>query len=61
MAERYGCDVEALFFDVPLAVCLERNRKRARVVPEEALRAMAAKLRPPKLDEGFSRITVVTA
>lgn len=59
IAQSYGCEAEALFFDVPLEVCLERNRGRARVVPEEAVRAMAAKLVPPDLDEGFSRVTVV--
>jgi predicted kinase len=55
----YGCDVEAVFFDVPLEVCCERNRARNRVVPEEAMRTMAAKLKPPEMEEGFSRITVV--
>jgi predicted kinase len=59
IAQSYGCEAEALFFDVPLEVCLERNRGRARVVPEEAVRAMAAKLVPPSVDEGFSRVTVV--
>jgi|SRR5579872_7427226 len=59
IAQSYGCVAEALFFDVPLEVCLDRNRGRARVVPEEAVRTMAAKLVPPSVDEGFSRITVV--
>jgi len=59
IARRYGCAIEALYFDVPLDVCLARNRGRTRVVPEEALRAMAAKLVPPSVDEGFSRVTVV--
>jgi predicted kinase len=59
IAQKYGCRIEALFFDVPLEVCLERNRDRARVVPEEAMRSMAAKLVPPSVDEGFSRVTVV--
>ena len=59
IAERYGCAIEALYFDVPLDVCLERNRGRSRVVPEEAVRAMAAKLVPPSVEEGFSRVTVV--
>jgi predicted kinase len=59
IAQRYGCDVEALYFDVPLEVCLARNRGRSRVVPEEAVRAMAEKLVPPKVEEGFSRVTVV--
>lgn len=52
----YGCEIEAVFFDVPLEVCLERNRSRGRAVPEEALRLMSAKLRIPLADEGFHRI-----
>ena len=59
IAERYGCAVEALYFDVPLDVCLARNRERSRVVPEEAVRAMAAKLVPPSVEEGFNTVTVV--
>lgn len=59
MAQAHGCQIEALFFDVPLEVCLERNRARERMVPEEAMRAMAAKLVPPRVAEGFSRVTVV--
>ena len=59
IARRYGSQVEALFFDVPLEVCMDRNRARSRVVPEEAMRAMAAKLVPPAVEEGFSRVTVV--
>ena len=55
----YGCEVEALYFDVPLGVCRERNRRRERVVPDDALERMAAKLIPPTVDEGFSRITVI--
>ena len=59
IANRYGCAIEALYFDVPLDVCLARNRGRSRVVPEEAVRAMAAKLVPPSAEEGFSIVTVV--
>ncbi|HLN03733.1 MAG TPA: AAA family ATPase [Bryobacteraceae bacterium] len=59
IAQKYGCQIEAMFFDVPLEVCLARNRTRTRVVPEEAMRVMAAKLVPPSVDEGFSRVTVV--
>ena len=55
----YGCSVEAVFFDVPIEVCRERNRRRERVVPEDVLERMAAKLVPPTLEEGFSAITVV--
>jgi predicted kinase len=60
IARWYGCDAEAVFFDVPLAICMERNRARDRIVPEEAMHTLAAKLKPPELTEGFSRITVVT-
>ena len=56
----YGCEMEAVFFDVPYEVCLERNRSRGRAVPEEALRTMSAKLRIPSADEGFHRITRVS-
>jgi predicted kinase len=55
----WGCDVEAVFFDVPLEVCLERNAGRPRVVPGEALAKMAAKLAPPSVEEGFTRVTVL--
>ncbi|MBZ5617825.1 MAG: ATP-binding protein [Acidobacteriia bacterium] len=56
----YGCEVEAVFFDLPLEVCRERNAQRGRVVPDDALARMAAKLVPPSASEGFSRIAVLT-
>jgi predicted kinase len=59
MGELYGAGVEAVFFDVPLAVCLERNRGRDRVVPADVVERMAAKLRAPTLEEGFDKVTVV--
>jgi predicted kinase len=59
LGQLYDCPVEALFFDVPLKVCLERNRRRERVVPADVMDRMAAKLVPPTLEEGFSAITVV--
>jgi len=59
LAKDYGYEVQAVFFDVPLDVCLERNRKRERVVSEDVMRRMAAKQKPPTFEEGFSKITVV--
>ena len=59
IAQWFGCEVEAVYFDVPLAVCRERNLRRDRVVPDDALERMAAKLVAPDAAEGFSRITVV--
>ena len=59
IARAYGCEIEARFFDVPVEVCQERNRRRQRVVPAEAIEAMRARLEPPSFEEGFSRISVV--
>jgi len=59
LGQLYGCDVEAVFFDVPLEVCIARNRLRGRVVPREAIEAMARKLAPPSKSEGFARVTTL--
>jgi predicted kinase len=59
IGQLYGCVVEALFFDVPLEVCRRRNQGRSRIVPEEAMEKMAAKLVPPTVEEGFSTVTVI--
>ncbi len=59
LAKDYGYEVQAVFFDVPLEVCLERNRRRDRVVDEDVMRRMAAKLKLPTFEEGFSKVTVV--
>lgn len=59
LAKAYGCDVEAIFFDVPIEICQERNSRRDRVVPAEAIQTMLAKLVPPTLEEGFSKVTVM--
>jgi predicted kinase len=59
MAREFGYDVHAVFFDVPLEVCMERNLRRQRVVPEDVMQRMAAKLRPPTFEEGFAKIIVV--
>jgi predicted kinase len=60
IARARGCQIDAVFFDLPLAVCQERNARRSRVVPCEALEKMAAKLVPPSTAEGFSEVKVVT-
>ena len=58
-AKQRGCLLEAIFFDVPLDVCLARNRARERQVPEDVMRRMAAGLEPPTPEEGFARITLI--
>ena len=59
LAKDYNYEVHAVFFDVPLEVCIERHQRRDRVVPEDVMRRMAAKLKPPSFQEGFAKITVV--
>jgi predicted kinase len=59
MAKSFGYEVQAVFFDVPLEVCLDRNRQRDRSVSEDIMRKMAEKLKPPAFEEGFAKITVV--
>ena len=59
LAKDYNYEVHAVFFDVPLEVCLERHQRRDRVVPEDVMRRMAAKLKAPAFEEGFAKITVV--
>jgi predicted kinase len=54
-----GCEMEAIYFDVPLEICKARNAARNRNVPEHILDLMAAKLVPPSIEEGFSKVEVV--
>lgn len=61
LAAKFGAKVEAVHFDVPVEIALERNRKRDRVVPDEVIRAMAAHLQPPTLEEGFAKILTIGA
>ena len=54
----FECKMEAVFFDVPLHECIRRNRERERIVPDEVIRKMAARLVKPSAREGFSRVHV---
>jgi len=57
LAKDFGYEVQAVFFDVPVEVCLERNQRRERVVSDDVMRSIAEKLKAPTFDEGFSKIT----
>jgi predicted kinase len=59
IGKSYDCETEAVYFDTPLDICRQRNTARERVVPEEVLVRMAAKLVPPAEEEGFDKITVI--
>lgn len=60
IAELYGCEIEAIYFNTPFEICLERNLNRKRVVPEAAMHLLAGRLRPPTVEEGFSKVVVVS-
>lgn len=59
LAILYDCDVESVFFDVPVEECRRRNRGRHRIVPDDVIAKMAQRLAPPAIEEGFTRITIV--
>jgi predicted kinase len=59
MAKSFGYEAQAVFFDVPLEVCMQRNSRRERTVSDDVMRKMAERLRPPSFKEGFSKITMV--
>jgi predicted kinase len=59
LADLWGAEIEAVFFDVPMAECIRRNRARGRVVPEDVIQKMAGRLVAPDLEEGFSSVSVI--
>ncbi len=59
MSRSFGYDVHAVFFNVPIEVCLARNARRERKIDTEVITRMAERLRPPSFKEGFSKIVVV--
>jgi Predicted kinase len=63
IARRFRFNTVALVFNIPLEVCLARNRARTRVVPEDALRAqydlLINTLRAIK-QEGFDYVYVLS-
>ena len=56
MARDHNCRIEAVWFDIPLAVCKARNAGRARVVPAMAMDLLAARFIPPSTSEGFDHV-----
>ena len=59
IARKYGCRIEAVFFDVPPEVCKQRNVNRDRTVPDWVIDLMAARLVAPSRAEGFHSVRVV--
>jgi predicted kinase len=53
--------IQGIWVNPGLAVCLARNRARARQVPEAVIERMARRLNelPPALADGFDQLTMV--
>jgi len=50
-----------VFLDVPARRCLEQNRLRDDPVPEMVISNLAAAVDPPRQDEGFQEVLILTA
>lgn len=59
IAHQFGAEVDALWFDVPVEICKERNRQRERVVPDAAMDYLAGRLEAPTVEEGLSKVVKV--
>ena len=60
IAKGTGFKTEAVFFDVDVEICIERNASRTREpVPETTIRRMQSALVPPTIEEGFDLIKVI--
>ncbi len=61
IAQKFKVPVEAVYFRIPLELALDRNRQRARVVPEDVIRSMIERQQPPTLEEGFTAIRTISS
>lgn len=59
IARRRNIWIEALIMRTPLEICLERNSKRERVVPREAIERMVGRFEYPLYSEGFNKISAI--
>lgn len=61
IGRRFGATIRAIFFETSIADAFERNAVRTggAFVPEVAIRATAARMERPTLDEGFDEVAVV--
>ena len=55
------CNINCVCIMTPYGVCLERNKSRKRVVPEEIIRKMLLNWQPPCQKEGFNKIDILLA
>ena len=53
------CTKKCVAFDVPVQVCMERNKKRDRQVPESVFEKMQTYFSLPSSDEGWDEIETI--
>lgn len=56
IAKKWGANVTCYYFDVPLEKCIERNKLRSRIVPDDIIIKFQDKLQIPSIYEGFDEI-----
>ena len=61
VAKKFDARAEAVFFNVPLALALERNRLRERQVPEDVIRQMHKLMQVPTMAEGFDDVKTISS
>ena len=54
-----GRNAKAVFFKVPLQICLIRNAARKRQVPDYAIKRMRKMMEAPSKEEGFTSIRYI--
>jgi predicted kinase len=61
LAKMSNYKIIAIYWDIPLQTCLERNKSRARMVPEDVILKMYNSIKeiPPTKNEGFDDIIVI--
>ncbi len=62
MADQYGYEKKAVYFDISLPVLLQRNESRppGKILAAEVITGLYRRLKPPGKQEGFTEIEVIT-
>jgi tRNA uridine 5-carbamoylmethylation protein Kti12 len=60
-AKRFGKPVGVVFLDLPLKLCLERNRTREDGISESIITNLYARLELPTKAEGFKEVLVINS
>ena len=59
LAKANGYKIRAVYFQIDVKTCLERNSKRNRIVPPMAIHMIKKKIIPPTPEEGFDEVETI--